>query len=164
MGCFSGAVGTGRSRAAGAGRRVIAGWERTTVPGVKGASCPVVACSCATRQPRWGPDAGWWSGRPTVRKVQLPSGRRMTQQANADGRNGGRKPGTAGPAPPPDGSRRTGWIRADTRRVLEDVQRLRQRIFTATQAGYLKKVRNLQKLMLRSRANALRSVRRVTER
>ena len=48
------------------------------------------------------------------------------------------------------------------RRVEDDVRRLRQRIFTATQAGDLKKVRNLQKLMLRSRANALCSVRRVT--
>ena len=47
--------------------------------------------------------------------------------------------------------------------VEEDVRRLRQRIFTASQAGDLKKVRNLQKLMLRSRANALVSVRRVTE-
>ncbi|HUO36724.1 MAG TPA: reverse transcriptase N-terminal domain-containing protein [Mycobacterium sp.] len=37
------------------------------------------------------------------------------------------------------------------------------RIFTATQAGDLKRVRNLQKLMLGSRANALLSVRRVTE-
>jgi RNA-directed DNA polymerase len=44
-----------------------------------------------------------------------------------------------------------------------DVRRLRQRIFAASQAGDLKKVRNLQKLMLRSRANALMSVRRVTE-
>src|SRR5660397_218134 len=44
------------------------------------------------------------------------------------------------------------------------VQRLRQRIFKATQAGDLKQVRNLQKLMLRSRANTLVSVRRVTER
>ena len=44
------------------------------------------------------------------------------------------------------------------------VQRLRQRIFKATQAGDLKRVRNLQKLMLRSRANTLVSVRRVTER
>jgi RNA-directed DNA polymerase len=38
-----------------------------------------------------------------------------------------------------------------------------RRIFTATQAGDLKEVRNLQKLMLRSRGNALCSVRRVTE-
>jgi RNA-directed DNA polymerase len=40
---------------------------------------------------------------------------------------------------------------------------LRQRIFTASRDGDLKKVRNLQKLMLRSRANTLLSVRRVTE-
>jgi RNA-directed DNA polymerase len=37
------------------------------------------------------------------------------------------------------------------------------RIFAASQAGDLKRVRNLQKLMLRSRSSALVSVRRVTE-
>jgi RNA-directed DNA polymerase len=55
------------------------------------------------------------------------------------------------------------WDAVDWRQVEEDVRRLRQRIFAASQAGDLKKVRNLQKLMLRSRANALLSVRRVTE-
>ena len=55
------------------------------------------------------------------------------------------------------------WASIDWRRVEEDARRLRQRIFTASQAGDLKKVRNLQKLMLRSRSNTLLSVRRVTE-
>ena len=55
------------------------------------------------------------------------------------------------------------WDAVDWRRVEDDVRRLRHRIFTATQAGDLTRVRNLQKLMLRSRANALCSVRRVTE-
>ena len=56
------------------------------------------------------------------------------------------------------------WHQVDWRRVEDDVRRLRQRIFTASKAGDLKKVRSLQKLMLRSRANTLLSVRRVTER
>ena len=56
------------------------------------------------------------------------------------------------------------WRQVDWRRVEDDVRRLRQRIFTASEAGDLKKVRNLQKLMMRSRANTLVSVRRVTER
>jgi RNA-directed DNA polymerase len=55
------------------------------------------------------------------------------------------------------------WDAVDWRAVEDDVRRLRQRIFTASKAGDLKKVRNLQKLMLRSRANTLHSVRRVTE-
>src|SRR5215471_13384838 len=55
------------------------------------------------------------------------------------------------------------WRQVDWRKVEDDVRRLRQRIFTASQAGDLKKVRSLQKLMLRSRANAQLSVRRVTE-
>ncbi len=58
---------------------------------------------------------------------------------------------------------RSDWLSIDWRRVERDVRRMRQRIFTASRAGDLKRVRNLQKLMLRSRANALLSVRRVTE-
>jgi len=57
-----------------------------------------------------------------------------------------------------------GWRQIDWRACEASVRRLRQRIFTASQAGDLNKVRNLQKLMLRSRANTLVSVRRVTER
>ena len=56
------------------------------------------------------------------------------------------------------------WRQVDWRRVEDDVRRLRQRIFTASKAGDLARVRSLQKLMLRSRANTLQSVRRVAER
>ena len=56
------------------------------------------------------------------------------------------------------------WSAVDWRRVEANVRRLRQRIFTASRARDLAKVRSLQKLMLRSRANTLLSVRRVTER
>jgi RNA-directed DNA polymerase len=56
------------------------------------------------------------------------------------------------------------WDRIDWCDQQRRVQRLRQRIFTASAAGDLKRVRNLQKLMLRSRANTLVSVRCVTER
>jgi hypothetical protein len=38
------------------------------------------------------------------------------------------------------------WDAVDWRRAEDDVRRLRQRIFTASKAGDLKKVRNLQKL------------------
>ena len=56
------------------------------------------------------------------------------------------------------------WRQIDWRAAETNVRRLRQRIFTASQAGDLAKVRSLQKLMLRSRSNTLVSVRRVTER
>src|SRR5271157_1482377 len=46
----------------------------------------------------------------------------------------------------------------------ENVARLRQRIFTAVRDGDWPKVRNLQKLLLRSWSNALVSVRQVTQR
>ncbi len=59
---------------------------------------------------------------------------------------------------PPD------WDRIDWSRVEREVRRLRQRIFTASRDKDLSKARQLQKLMLRSHANALLSMRRVTER
>ena len=52
------------------------------------------------------------------------------------------------------------WDAIDWRHLSVQVQRLRQRIFKATQAADWKQVRNLQKLMLRSRANVLVSTRR----
>ncbi|MBM0240109.1 group II intron reverse transcriptase/maturase [Micromonospora sp. ATA32] len=55
------------------------------------------------------------------------------------------------------------WDAIDWRDQEVQVQRLRQRIFKATQAGDRKQVRNLQKLMLRSRANTLVSVRQVSQ-
>jgi RNA-directed DNA polymerase len=56
------------------------------------------------------------------------------------------------------------WDTVRWREHEEQVRRLRQRIFAASQAGDHKRVRSLQKLMLRSRSNALVSVRQVTER
>jgi RNA-directed DNA polymerase len=56
------------------------------------------------------------------------------------------------------------WRQVDWRQAEREVRRLRQRIFTASKAGDLVRVRRLQKLMLRSRSNTLVSVRRVTER
>ncbi|MQA16804.1 MAG: group II intron reverse transcriptase/maturase, partial [Pseudonocardiaceae bacterium] len=45
-----------------------------------------------------------------------------------------------------------------------NVRRLRQRIFKAAQEGDWPRVRNLQKLMLRSRSNTLISVRQAAQR
>ena len=56
------------------------------------------------------------------------------------------------------------WDAIDWRAQEDTVRRLRQRFFKATRDGDLKKVRNLQRLLLRSRANTLVSVRQVTQR
>jgi RNA-directed DNA polymerase len=56
------------------------------------------------------------------------------------------------------------WEAVDWHAHEDNVGRLRQRIFKATQDGDLKRVRNLQKLMLRSWSNTLLSVRQVTQR
>lgn len=56
------------------------------------------------------------------------------------------------------------WDAVDWRAAEDHVRRLRQRIFAATRAGDHKRVRSLQKLMLRSLSNTLLSVRQVTER
>lgn len=58
----------------------------------------------------------------------------------------------------------TDWEAINWAAQEDQVRRLRQRIFKAAQTGDRKQVRNLQKLMLRSLANTLVSVRRVTER
>ena len=63
-----------------------------------------------------------------------------------------------------NGPRRpTDWTRVNWRRVQRQVCTLRQRIFRASQAGDGKRARSLQKLMLRSYANTVLSVRRVTQ-
>jgi RNA-directed DNA polymerase len=58
--------------------------------------------------------------------------------------------------------RPTDWTTVNWRRAQRTVRNLRQRIFRASQAGDLAKARSLQKLMLRSYANTLLSVRQVT--
>src|SRR5437868_2673086 len=58
---------------------------------------------------------------------------------------------------------RTDWDRTDWRKANRIVTNLRQRIFKAARANDHRKVRSLQKLMLRSRSNILMSVRRVTQ-
>jgi RNA-directed DNA polymerase len=83
----------------------------------------------------------------------------MTDDTRTEGQVGRR--GTAVANGPEDEP--LDWHQVDWQQAEEEVRRLRQRIFAASQAGDLARVRNLQKLMLRSRANALTSVRRVTE-
>ena len=69
---------------------------------------------------------------------------------------------------PEDPSRRdvgaVEWDVIDWAATEREVRRLRQRIFKATWDGDWPTVRNLQKLLLRSRSNTLVSVRQVTQR
>ena len=57
----------------------------------------------------------------------------------------------------------TDWQSVDWRNAERFVRNLRGRIFKATKEGNYRKVRSLQKLLLRSHANTLVSVRRVTQ-
>src|SRR6266480_7198611 len=57
----------------------------------------------------------------------------------------------------------TDWNAINWRQANRTVRNLRQRLFRATKEGNLKKVRSLQKLMLKSYSNRLVSVRRVTQ-
>ncbi|HEX9131842.1 MAG TPA: reverse transcriptase N-terminal domain-containing protein [Ktedonobacteraceae bacterium] len=57
----------------------------------------------------------------------------------------------------------TDWNAVKWRQANRTVRNLRQRIFRATHEGNLKKVRSLQKRMLKSYSNRLVSVRRVTQ-
>jgi RNA-directed DNA polymerase len=55
------------------------------------------------------------------------------------------------------------WNAIDWRSAVEFVRQLRQEIFRATRKGDLKKVRTLQRIMLRSYENRVMAVRRVTQ-
>ncbi len=55
------------------------------------------------------------------------------------------------------------WSQINWRKVNKLVRNLRQRIFRARRLGNFRKLRSLQKLMLRSYANLLLSVRRITQ-
>jgi RNA-directed DNA polymerase len=55
------------------------------------------------------------------------------------------------------------WSDLDWKRIIRYVKKLRQRIFHAEQAGKPRKARKLQRLMLRSQANLLLSIKRVTQ-
>src|ERR1043165_7813497 len=69
-----------------------------------------------------------------------------------------RTPGSAnGPV------RRTDWTAVDWRKGQRIVRHLRQRMLRGAQAGDHRKLRSLQKLMLRSHSNSLMAVRRVTQ-
>jgi RNA-directed DNA polymerase len=59
--------------------------------------------------------------------------------------------------------KQTDWNAIDWRKANRTVRNLRRRIFRATQEGNLKRVRSLQKLMLKSYSNRLVSVRRVAQ-
>lgn len=59
--------------------------------------------------------------------------------------------------------KQTDWNAVNWKSANRTVRNLRHRIFRATQEGNLKKVRSLQKLMLKSYSNRLVSVRRVTQ-
>ncbi len=55
------------------------------------------------------------------------------------------------------------WNQINWRKVNKAVRNLRQRIFRARKLGNFRKLRSLQKLMQRSYANLLLSVRRITQ-
>jgi RNA-directed DNA polymerase len=55
------------------------------------------------------------------------------------------------------------WNNVNWRKANRIVRNLRQRIFKATQEGNLKKIRRLQRLLMRSHSNILLAVRRVTQ-
>ena len=59
--------------------------------------------------------------------------------------------------------KQTDWNAIHWRKANRTVRNLRHRIFRATQEGNLKKVRSLQRLMLKSYSNRLVGVRRVTQ-
>jgi len=60
-------------------------------------------------------------------------------------------------------SPRIDWESVNWTKIIEYVKKLRQRIFRAEQNGHHRKVSKLQRLMMRSKANLLLSIRKVTQ-
>jgi RNA-directed DNA polymerase len=60
-------------------------------------------------------------------------------------------------------SPRIEWKSINWKEIIKYVKKLRQRIFRAEQIGQHRKVRKLQRLMMRSKANLLLSIRKVTQ-
>ncbi|MED4286747.1 reverse transcriptase N-terminal domain-containing protein, partial [Priestia megaterium] len=56
-----------------------------------------------------------------------------------------------------------GWYSIDWNTIQKYVTKLRQRIYRAEQQNQQRRVRKLQRLLLRSKANLLLSIRRVTQ-
>jgi RNA-directed DNA polymerase len=106
---------------------------------------------------------GWWAFADQRSAVLEPKGKLDTMTAHAFATAMARL-GVNGPEDLPSDQDVVDWETIDWRSCEEQVRRLRQRIFKATQEQDWPKVRNLQKLMLRSRANTLVSVRRVAQR
>lgn len=70
---------------------------------------------------------------------------------------------SSGKANGPEGRTGTTWDAIDWRKADRIVRNLRHRIFRASQANDLRRMRSLQKLMLHCYSNILMSVRRVTQ-
>lgn len=62
-----------------------------------------------------------------------------------------------------DNGQLTDWSQVNWKKVRKIVRNLRQRIFLARKLGKWKQLRRLQKLLIRSRANLLLSVRQITQ-
>ena len=60
-------------------------------------------------------------------------------------------------------SPRIDWKSITWKEIIEYVKKLRQRIFRAEQLGQHRKVRKLQRLMMRSKTNLILSIRKVTQ-
>jgi RNA-directed DNA polymerase len=98
----------------------------------------------------------WWACGGKQAATPEPKGKLDTMNGT---------PGAAVSAPVPVNGPEDGfpeWDQVDWGQAEGNVRRLRRRIFAASRTGDLKKVRSLQKLMLRSRSNALVSVPRLS--
>ena len=62
-----------------------------------------------------------------------------------------------------DNRQLTDWSQVNWKKVRKNVRNLRQRIFRARKLGQWKQLKRLQKLMVKSRANLLLSVRQITQ-
>src|SRR5438270_7535448 len=104
-----------------------------------------------------------WMDRPDLKGCRLPASCRGTEAYGPEATTLDKEVDTVTEATTVQSHEGDGWASIDWAAATRVVQRLQQRIFRASQQGRWRQVHNLQKLLLRSDANLVLSVRQVTQ-
>src|SRR5919202_2000117 len=118
---------------------------------------------CRTRKKRPDRATSGWVDRPDLKGCRLPASCRGTEAAGSEATTLDKEVDAVMKATTAQSHEEGGWASIDWAAANRVVQRLQQRIFRASQQGCWRQVRSLQKLLLRSNANLVLSVRQVTQ-
>ena len=118
---------------------------------------------CRTQKKRPDRAISGWMDRPDLKGCRLPASCRGTEAHGPEATTLDKEVDAVTEATTVQSHEGDGWASIDWAAATRVVQRLQQRIFRASQQGRWRQVRHLQKLLLRSNANLVLSVRQVTQ-